>query len=147
MNDPPEAESTMPVTLAIDYTIPVGMPREARGRILDAYSRLVQVIAVADALRPMRDAVLRTVPLLANWDRAHVLQQIEEASGRSLSAGDSLPDSLIATAQAIGLQPHELGVWLYETGHDYGTGQLCAWARRNNFGHAQGEPPEDGEAA
>jgi hypothetical protein len=72
---------------------------------------------------------------LSEWDRAHVLQQIEEASGQSLSAGDSLPDSLIATAQALGLAPQELRLWIYDTDR-WQTGALVAWANRHHAGLA-----------
>ena len=130
----PEISAT-PATIALHYTISPLMPTHARGRILEAYSRLVDLIALADGLR--RDPPVRTAQILATWDRAHVLQQIEEASGQALSAGDSLPDSLIASAQALGLAPWELGVWLYETGHEYRPGQLSAWAKRNGFGHVE----------
>jgi hypothetical protein len=130
-----ETDTVTPITIAIHYTISPAMPPHARTRILEAYTRLLDMIALADGLR--RDPVERTAPILATWDRAFVLQQIEEASGQALSANESLPDSLIASAQALGLQPWELGVWIYESGHDFRTSQLAAWARRNGFGKAQ----------
>lgn len=122
-----------PLAIALHYTIPAGMHPQARVRILEAYGQLLHLIAAADEMP--RDPVVRTAPILVTWDRGHVLQQIEEATRQSLTASDSLPDSLIASAQALGLQPYELGVWIYEPGHDFQTSQLAAWARRNGFGN------------
>jgi hypothetical protein len=50
------------------------------------------------------------------WDRGGVLGAIEEASGVPLSADDALPDTLIAKAQELGLQPADLNLWIYVTG-------------------------------
>jgi hypothetical protein len=128
----PRPEET---TLAIHYTISPSMPAYARAAVMEAYSRLINAISIADPMCvPTAHTVVRTMPVLTTWDRAHVLQQIEEATAQPLSAGDSLPDSLIAAAQMLGLKPHELGVWIYESGHTYRTSQLAAWARRNGFG-------------
>jgi hypothetical protein len=122
------------MTISLQYAIPDAMPVHARACITEAYTRLLNTITLAEAdLTRAPAAAARTTPILATWDRAHVLQQIEEASGTALSAGDSLPDSLIATAQVLGMQPHELGVWIYEGSHNYQSGQLADWARRNGF--------------
>jgi hypothetical protein len=125
-------------TISIHYTLSAMMPAYARACIMDAYSRLINAISIADPLcAPTARTAVRTMPIMKTWDRGHVLQQIEEATGQALSAGDSLPDSLIAAAQALGLAPHELGMWIYESGHTYRTSQLAAWARRNGFGTAE----------
>jgi hypothetical protein len=118
--------------ISIDYTFPPTITAMARFRIHSAYEALLEAITAAE--RGVTLPPVRTKPPLKTWDRAHVLQQIEEASGQSLSAGDSLPDSLIATAQALGLQPHELGVWIYDSPHNWQPGELATWAKRNGFG-------------
>jgi len=71
------------------------------------------------------------------WDRAAVLAAIEEAAGEGLAVNDPLPDSLIAQAQALGLAPWELRMWIYEQPKgDWSMAALGAWARR--WGAAQG---------
>lgn len=64
----------------------------------------------------------------ADWDRASVLGAIEEASGVALSFDESLPDTLIAQAQALGLSPTDLKQWIYEGDHEWTTGALAKWA-------------------
>lgn len=123
----------MSETITITYTFSPSNSPVANARIYAAVTELQHAIDSAERGGPAA-APVRTTPHLMTWDRAHVLQQIEEASGQSLSAGDSLPDSLIATAQALGLQPHELGVWIYDTPHEWQPGELAVWARRNGFG-------------
>jgi hypothetical protein len=84
--------------------------------------------------------VVRTLPALADWDRARVRQQIEEASGRALSVDDSLPDSFIATAQALGMEPHELQMWIYDgaaADRDWSQTALANFARRYGFARAE----------
>jgi hypothetical protein len=52
----------------------------------------------------------------AECDRGAVLAEIEQASGRSLSASDSLPDELIATVQALEREGCNLScllTWIY----------------------------------
>jgi hypothetical protein len=117
-------------SITVSYTFSATTPL-GRARIYAAYMALLDTIAEVE--RGVALAPVRTKPPLVSWDRGHVLQQIEEASGQALSAGDSLPDSLIATAQALGLQPHELGVWIYDTPHSWQPGELATWARRNGF--------------
>jgi hypothetical protein len=130
----PRPEET---TISIHYTLSATMPTYARACVMDAYSRLINAISIADPLcAPTSRTAVRTMPILTTWDRAHVLQQVEEATGKAMHAGDSLPDSLIAAAQMLGLQPHELGLWIYESGHTYRVSQLAAWAKRNGFGTA-----------
>lgn len=122
--------------IAINYTISPATEPLARYRIYEAWVSLLDAIAAAERSTPTAPTPIRTTKPLATWDRSHVLQQLEEASGQALSAGDSLPDSLIATAQALGLQPHELGVWIYDAPHSWQPGELATWARRNGFGEA-----------
>jgi hypothetical protein len=67
----------------------------------------------------------------ATWDRGSVLGAIEEASGVSLSADDSLPDTLIAKAQELGLIPVDLKLWIYDSPeHGWTPDALESWARR-----------------
>lgn len=71
------------------------------------------------------------------WDRAAVLAAIEEAAGEGLAVNDPLPDSLIAEAQALALEPWELRMWIYEQPKDeWSMAALGAWARRLGAGAA-----------
>lgn len=71
---------------------------------------------------------------LNTWDRNTVHAAIEEATGRALSVDDSLADTLIATAQALGIEPVNLQSWIYDQPKTEWTGQaLTRWARRNGF--------------
>lgn len=90
-----------------------------------------------------------------DWDRGSVLGAIEEASGVALSADDPLPDTLIAKAQELELQPVDLKLWIYDSPeHPWTAENLACWARRNGFlcGHCgrRVTAPEDhtcGDAA
>src|SRR4051812_24364277 len=53
-------------------------------------------------------------PALNDPLRAAVRGAIEEASGQALSVDDPLPDTLIAAAQAIGIRPRQLRLWIYD---------------------------------
>lgn len=55
-----------------------------------------------------------TAAMTPLWRRAQVLGAIEEAAGLALSPSDPLPDTLIATAQALGLSPADLQIWIYD---------------------------------
>lgn len=70
------------------------------------------------------------------FDRVQVLAEVESASGRSLSANDPLPDTLIAHAQALGLLPAELRLWIYDEPErgDWSAAALTEWARRAGLG-------------
>ena len=72
------------------------------------------------------------------YDRAAVLASIEDATGTALSANDPLPDSLIANAQALGLIPAELRMWIHDEPHrgDWSLGALREWAARYELGTA-----------
>jgi hypothetical protein len=64
-----------------------------------------------------------------DWDRAAVLAAIEEAAGEGLAVNDPLPDSLIAQGQALGLEPWELRMWIYEQPKpDWSMAGLAHWA-------------------
>ena len=67
------------------------------------------------------------------WDRAAVLAAIEEATGEDLAVSDPLPDSLIAQAQALGLAPVELRLWIYDDPHreEWTMEALAVGARRD----------------
>jgi hypothetical protein len=68
------------------------------------------------------------------FERSAVLGAIEEASGVPLSADDPLPDSLIARAQALGLDPVALRIWIYdEPRHDWSQDALARWAFARGF--------------
>jgi hypothetical protein len=75
------------------------------------------------------------------WDRQAILAAIEEAAGVALSPGDTLPDTLIAAAQALGLQPVDLRMWIYDDPHrrDWTIESLTLWARRYELGAAKHE--------
>jgi hypothetical protein len=126
------------VRISIEYSLRDSLPLQARADVLEAYARLVTTIQIADLMA--RPPAERTTLVLSSWDRERVLQQIEEASGEPLSASDSLPDTLIATAQSIGLAPHELGAWIYDTPHEWQGSALASWAARNGFGNGLPEP-------
>lgn len=71
------------------------------------------------------------MPWPSDWDRAGVLGAIEEASGVSLSVEDTLPDTLIAVAQAEGLEPVDLRLWIHDLPrHPWTSEHLRAWAAR-----------------
>ncbi len=87
-------------------------------------------------------------PLGAWWkrfDRESVLGAIEDASGRALDHNDPLPDTLIANAEALGLLPMHLRMWIYDEPKrdDWTADSLRAFARRYSFGTP--EVIEDGE--
>jgi hypothetical protein len=76
-----------------------------------------------------------------NYDRSAVLASIEDATGTSLSANDPLPDSLIANAQALGLIPAELRMWIHDEPKrgDWSLAALRAWAAKYELGIAAEE--------
>lgn len=68
-----------------------------------------------------------------SFDRETVRSWIESATGEGLSVSDSLPDSLVATAEALGLQTAELMVWVFDhpvgaSARDWTTASLVEWA-------------------
>lgn len=70
------------------------------------------------------------------WDRANVLGAIEEAGGVSLAVDDSLPDTLIAKAQELGLKPVDLKLWIYDSPKFRWTvDALERWAQRAHLTH------------
>jgi hypothetical protein len=74
-----------------------------------------------------------------NWDRATFHAQLEEATGEALRVDDPLADSLIAQAQAIGMQPIDLSVWIYDSPRmrPRTPAELAGWAHRHGFGVAR----------
>jgi hypothetical protein len=69
------------------------------------------------------------------WDRGVVRSWIEDASNVDLPVTDSLPDTLIAQAQALGLEQSDILPFLWETTPDRYTSEgLTAWAREMRGG-------------
>ena len=73
--------------------------------------------------------------LLHDATRAMILGALEEASGSAMPANDPMPDTLIARAQALGLGPLDLRLWIYENWaqcaqmSDWSTASMERWAR------------------
>lgn len=59
------------------------------------------------------------------FDREQVRAWIEDATGVGLSVGDALPDTLIATAEALGLTPRELRLWIFDHSRVTPTGEAA----------------------
>lgn len=74
-----------------------------------------------------------------NFYRADVLAALEEASGTALDPNDPLPDSLIANAEALGLLPAELRLFIFDEPKraDWDMNALGIWARRYGLGTAK----------
>ena len=79
------------------------------------------------------------------FDRLDVLAALEAATATALDPNDPLPDSLIASAQALGLLPHELRMFIYDEPkrEDWSHDALARFARQNHMG----TPPAEGERA
>lgn len=73
------------------------------------------------------------------FHREAVRTWIEEVTGEGMSVDDSLPDTLVATAQALGALPLELKLWVYDQPKSAGwTGDaLTTWCRRNGFNRVE----------
>ena len=70
------------------------------------------------------------------YDREQVRAWIEGATGEGLSVSDPLPDSLVATAEALGLESAELLVWVFDhagSAAEWTTASLVAWARLHHL--------------
>lgn len=66
--------------------------------------------------------------------REQIRAWIEEATGEGLSVDDPLPDTLAATAEALGMHPAELRLWVYDQPKPAWTSTALAnWARRHGF--------------
>ena len=92
------------------------------------------------AMTPEPIAAPRAVPASwwRDWNRAAVLAAIEDAAGAALAVNDPLPDTLIAAAQAFGLAPVELHMWIFDRPkQDWSVAELRAWARRYGFARAE----------
>jgi hypothetical protein len=74
------------------------------------------------------------------FQRFDVLAALEDATGEPLSANDPLPDTLIANAQALGLVPSELRIWIYDEPKrpDWTAGALEEFARHYGLGRFSG---------
>ena len=68
------------------------------------------------------------------FDREQVRNWLQDASGVDLGVEDSLPDDLAATAQALGLTPQELRLWIFEEDHVWTPAHLATWARAYGCG-------------
>lgn len=84
------------------------------------------------------------------FSREIVRSQIEDATGEPLAMDSTLPDTLIAESQTIGITPVDLKLWIADDHPraDWSTANLRGWAER--FGLTP--PPvaierPDGEAA
>lgn len=70
----------------------------------------------------------------SEFSREHIRAWIEEATGGGLSVDDPLPDTLAATAQALGLMPFQLRIWIWEQPKPEWSGAaLERWARARGF--------------
>lgn len=65
-----------------------------------------------------------------NFTREDVTGALEEATGVALSANDPLPDSLIANAQALGLSPGALRLYIFDepARDDWSMSAMAQWA-------------------
>jgi|HubBroStandDraft_2_1064218.scaffolds.fasta_scaffold24305_4 hypothetical protein len=85
----------------------------------------------------------RDPPPRAQWwrvfDREAVRAQLEDATATGLPVGDPLPDSLIAQAQALGLLPAELRMFLLDLPPrtDFSSEALTQWARLYGLDRSQ----------
>ena len=69
------------------------------------------------------------------FDRIDVIAAIEAATGSPLAAHDPLPDSLIANAQALGLLPMHLRMFIYDdpAREDWSHEAMARWAEAQRF--------------
>jgi hypothetical protein len=67
--------------------------------------------------------------------RGEILAALEEASGQDLSVNDTHADTLIANAQALGMLPHELRLWIHDSSARpvWSADALVSFARRYGF--------------
>jgi predicted Zn-dependent protease len=83
------------------------------------------------------------------FDREQIRAWIEESTGAGLSVDDALPDTLAATAEALGLEPAELKLWIFDhrlvsadgevvgssrPASEWTTAALVRWARHFGLG-------------
>jgi hypothetical protein len=69
------------------------------------------------------------------FDREQIRNWIEDVTQEGLSVDDSFPDTLIACAQALGLTPVALKLWVYDQPKTCGfdARSLGIWAKRMGF--------------
>jgi hypothetical protein len=71
------------------------------------------------------------------FDREQVRNWLQDASSAGVNVEDSLPDDLVATAQALRLKPAELRLWIFEEGHVWTPAHLTTWARAYGCGQTR----------
>jgi hypothetical protein len=82
----------------------------------------------------MSDPLLNELARDARWDRDRVRGWIEDAFAQTLGLNDSSPDTLVAQAQACGLTPEQLRLWIFDQPKlDWSPGSLVLWALKNGF--------------
>jgi len=69
------------------------------------------------------------------FDRIDVIAALESATGQALPANDPLPDSLIANAEALGLLPMHLRMFIYDEPkrEDWSHDAMARWAAAQEF--------------
>jgi hypothetical protein len=87
--------------------------------------------------------------MTAVFDREQIRAWIEESTGAGLSVDDALPDTLAVTAEALGLEPAELRLWIFDhrlidpngevvgsarPATEWTTAALVKWARHFGLG-------------
>ena len=71
------------------------------------------------------------------FDREQIRGWLEEATHEGVSVEDSFPDTLLATAEALGMSPIELKIWCYDTPKTWTAEALAEWARRLGFNRTE----------
>lgn len=79
-----------------------------------------------------------------DFDRLAILACIEDVSGQPMDPNDPLPDTLVANAEALGLLPVHLRMWIFDEPRrtEFTLESLRDFARLHRLGNA-----EAGEAA
>lgn len=77
-------------------------------------------------------------PWPKTFDREQVRSWLEEAMGEGLSVSDALPETLIATAEALALDPVALKIFVYDRARRPDADALRAWAARFGFTRPEG---------
>lgn len=74
-------------------------------------------------------------PSIWNDRRGEIHAALEEAAGQSISVNDTHADTLIASAQALGMLPHELRIWIADSSARpaWSAESLMSFARRYGF--------------
>lgn len=81
-----------------------------------------------------QDVTLNELARDSLWDRDRVRGWLEDAFEQTLGLADSSPDTLVAQAQAIGLTPQQLRLWIFDQPKlDWSPGSLAIWAMKMGF--------------